>query len=110
MARLDTWYTCWPNEARLAALFSRETSPLSASQERGLLFVHVLFLGTIILLHYRPLACMLASQFDHRISHGLSDEFAGYTDRPAIAARQIARIFQLVDEEKNVFRRCWLCM
>jgi hypothetical protein len=110
MARLDEWYYGLPIEMRLAALLSDQGSPLSISLTRGLLFLHVTFLGAILLLHRRLLASVAAAHLRDLTSHSLPDKLITYSGRPATAARQIAEIFSLVDYEKNVFRRCWLCM
>lgn len=102
---------------RLVALFSSgEDSPLPPSQKRGLLYVHVLFLGTVVLLHRQYLASIATAHrqgaADGSVSAAGSQpiDVMKHGDRPVTAARQIARIFRLVDYERNVFRRCWLCM
>lgn len=108
MTRLDEWYCGLSAEIRLAALLSDQGSVLPPSRRRGLLFVHVLFLGTIILLHRRILTSMAAAQL--RDLPGLPKKLVTYSDRPIIAARQITQVICLLDHEKDIFGWCWLCM
>lgn len=107
MARLNEWYCSLPDEVRLAGVLS-EGDSLFGTGRRGLLFVHILFLGAIILLHRRLFAFMATAQLQGLSSHGSSESLMVYP--PVTAARQIAQIFRTVDNEKDIFRRCWLCM
>lgn len=110
MSRLEGWYSHLPREMHLISLLSDEESPFPVSLHRGLLFVHVFFLGAFILLHRKLLPSMAAMQLGSLTPDSSLDTLLAYSERPITAARQIARIFCLVDYEKNVFRRCWLCM
>lgn len=108
MAKLDEWYYGLPSDIRLAALFSDQGSALSPSQRRGLLFVHILFLGAVIVLHRQILTSMAAAKL--RDLPSLPKNLVTYSGRPVIAARQIAQIFRFIDYEENLPRWSWLCM
>ncbi|KAI9930082.1 hypothetical protein AWENTII_003451 [Aspergillus wentii] len=111
VGKLEGWYSTLPQEMRLLALLSNEATPLPLAQQRGLLFLHLIYLGAIMLLYRRTLSMAFANQLQspttmHSFPEGVSD----YYDRAVMAAHQVARIFLLIDYEKNVYRRCWLCI
>lgn len=111
MEKLEAWYFSLPPEMRIASLLSTDRpSALPVFQQRGLLFVHIVYLGAVILLHRRALAVLSIERVRGASDPGGLSQNLTYYNTAVTAALHISRIFQAVDYEKNIFRRCWLCM
>jgi hypothetical protein len=109
---LKGWHSQLPQPMRIENLRNED---ISAEERRSIHHhVHLLYLGSIMLLYRR-----IASQFVR--SYGLESERTLASDRfndPAfehanqglVAAKQSARILHVLLSEDGVFRRCWLVM
>ena len=96
------WYQDLPDEMRLSNLVNNPD--ISTDLRRTIYYVHLLYLGALMLI-YR--------QTPNEAQH-LSDtepESREQTHLDAVvAARQSARILNLLREEDGIFQRCWICM
>jgi hypothetical protein len=110
---LQKWYDSLPQEMLIQKLL-QENSVRDTEARRSLYYVHLLYLGTIMLMYRR-----IASQFGcwYRLENSrimLSDRLdriiCTSAEQGVLAAKQSARIVKLFYDEKGVYKRCWLVM
>jgi hypothetical protein len=108
--QLDLWHMNLPPALQLSNLLSAPgSSSLGAVQERSMLLVHLLHLGSITMLH-RPLlvsveGTLYASQSLVNFS---STETHKYRQDAQVAALQTARILEMLKNYETLTPRCWL--
>jgi hypothetical protein len=108
---LQHWYQQLPEEMRLDATGQDD---ISLESRRTVLHVHLLYLGTVMLL-YRRIAAQVLQQYTTgcimgRLQTSLPKTVIELSEESALAARTSARIVKLLHEDDGVFKRCWLVM
>jgi hypothetical protein len=114
---LQRWHEQVPEALRMHKLYGHG-SVADTVVRRSIYHVHLLYLGAIILLFRR-----VAWQYvrSHHLGGGGDDEpevppspfdvmTLDLAQQGLTAAEQSARIFNLLQEEDGIFRRCWLVM
>jgi hypothetical protein len=110
--KLDTWHDELPESLRLSAL-TTEDNAAAVSVKRPLLFMHMVHIGSRIVLYERVILVALNSGLDdsdqfiaHRL-FGLAEEVHHVY---ASFAQQLARIIGLLYKEQSILSRCWHTM
>lgn len=104
---LRKWYTELPPAMYLANLTQHADIP--AELRRTIYFVHLLYLGALMLL-YRRVVCHYVQQDHRNMFINPLNEVSQYADQGVVAAKQTARILHLLRSEDGIFKRCWLVM
>ncbi|KAK8192612.1 hypothetical protein M8818_007782 [Zalaria obscura] len=102
---LRKWYTELPPAMYLANLTQHADIP--AELRRTIYFVHLLYLGALMLL-YRRVVCHYVQQDHRNMFINPLNEVSQYADQGVVAAKQTARILHLLRSEDGIFKRCWL--
>ncbi|KAI9830903.1 MAG: hypothetical protein M1826_004333 [Phylliscum demangeonii] len=108
---LSQWHANLPAAMHLTALFAVN---ITIELRRTIYFVHLLYLGAIMLL-YRRIMVDLAQEGATAVGgrglarlDGWRSQAARYAADGFLAAKQSARILGLLLEADGIFRRCWL--
>lgn len=111
---LRGWQQNLPPPMRLDALLA-PAAPGSATLEephrRSLILVHVLFLGSQVLLQRRLLVSIASCRMEKRWTLDGSPEHGQQIQMECVeAAATCVRLLDVLGYTRNMFRRCWLCM
>jgi hypothetical protein len=110
--KLDTWHDELPESLRLSALTTGDNTA-AASVKRPLLFMHMVHIGSRIVLYERVVLATLNSGPDDSgqpIAHRLFGVAEDIHHLYASFAQQLARIIGLLYKEQSILSRCWLTM
>jgi hypothetical protein len=111
MADLQDWYHKLPPAMSLATLGQSE---IPDSVRRSIYYVHLLYLGAIMLLYRR-----VASQFTRTIgvdhqgksrSKPFEQTMLNHAEQGVLAAKTSSRILGLLLGQTGCFKRCWVVM
>ena len=111
MTDLKDWYDKLPQEMALATLAQ---SDLPHSVRRSIYYVHLLYLGAIMLLYRR-----VASQYNRSVAEGSDADgqqkffeqlMLDHAEQGVLAAKTSARILGLLLRQVGCFKRCWVVM
>jgi hypothetical protein len=86
------------------------SSSVSAELRRTLYFVHLLYLGALILLNRRVAVQSSCAELNAELSICSDVSVSKLADDSVVAAEQSARILGLLLDEGGVFERCWIVM
>ncbi|KAF1815445.1 hypothetical protein P152DRAFT_390279, partial [Eremomyces bilateralis CBS 781.70] len=111
--RLDEWPSSLPETKRLGNMIHTRDPENPEQEDVTLLFVHMLYLSSMILVH-KPLLVALADRSPHSraspVSPG-SEAFGECTyNRAILGAHQLVRVNNLLAWQRTPFRHFWLCM
>jgi hypothetical protein len=108
---LDQWYHELPPIMHLFNLTKKNNSSgVSAELRRTLYFVHLLYLGALILLNRRVAVQSSCAELNAELSICSDVSVSKLADDSVVAAEQSARILGLLLDEGGVFERCWIVM
>lgn len=107
---LQGWYSQLPQAMKIENLHCE----ISTEERRSIYHVHLLYLGSIILL-YRRIACHVLQSYgldEARNIHptGIDQLAFEHAIQGFVAAKHSARILSLLLSEDGIFRKCWLVM
>lgn len=111
VADLQEWYHKLPPAMALATLGQ---SDLPNSVRRSIYYVHLLYLGAIMLLYRR-----IASQFNrsngvdqqgNRRSKRFEQMMLNHAEQGVLAAKTSSRVLGLLLGQTGCFKRCWVVM
>ncbi|KAB5531158.1 hypothetical protein GE09DRAFT_1145996 [Coniochaeta sp. 2T2.1] len=109
MTDLQEWYHKLPKEMALATLGQ---SDLPDSVRRSIYYVHLLYLGAIMLLYRR-----VASQYNRSVAEGNDADgqqkffeqlMLNHAEQGVLAAKTSSRILGLLLNQVGCFKRCWV--
>lgn len=103
---LGNWYANLPHEIGLGNMDMGIDSVAKAS----VFFIHLQHLGALMLVHRRIMLYFTNTDPGEWISSHLLSEAAQSAEEGLIAAKQSARILDLLVQEESLFRKCWLGM
>jgi hypothetical protein len=96
--RLDEWQHNLPAVFQLMSLVAGGANTLSASQERAMLMVHILYLGGVILLYRRLLVVADLERESDQWTLAIAErDVHKYEAACEMAAQQVARILAVID-------------
>jgi hypothetical protein len=106
---LDIWRQELPEELRLQNLVSgSRTVGIPVSQKRALMLVHMVYIGTRLLLYQHMIRQSQQPVTDiseaSRLLQMPENIHRDYTE----FAQQLARVISLLYQDKSLFMRCWL--
>jgi hypothetical protein len=108
---LDRWYDELPPIMHLFNLTKKDkSSSVSTELRRTIYFVHLLYLGALILLNRRVVVQSSPTELNDELSICSGVSVDKLADDSAMAAEQSARILGLLLDEGGVFERCWIVM
>jgi hypothetical protein len=108
MADLQEWYHRLPPSMSLATLGE---STLPDAVRRSIYYVHLLYLGAIMLLYRR-----VASQFnrtkvaDDKRGKRFEQLMLNHAEEGVLAAKTSSRVLNLLLGQVGCFKRCWVIM
>ncbi|KAI1875106.1 uncharacterized protein JN550_002535 [Neoarthrinium moseri] len=106
---LRRWYSRMPKEIRLD-YEGRDSLPPGIKW--SIYHVHLLYLGANILLYRRMVSQLLQTKsVDHgqgMLSRPFREVFDEHGEQALLAAKDSARILNLMLQEEGIFQRCWL--
>ncbi|KAB5575416.1 hypothetical protein GE09DRAFT_592539 [Coniochaeta sp. 2T2.1] len=109
MTDLQEWYHKLPQEMALSTLGH---SDLPDSVRRSIYYVHLLYLGAIMLLYRR-----VASQYNRSVAEGNDADgqqkffeqlMLNHAEQGVLAAKTSSRILGLLLNQVGCFKRCWI--
>jgi hypothetical protein len=110
---LEDWYSKLPEQMGVTNILNEE---LEVSLRRTICHVHLLYLGTVMLLYRRVTSHVVksCSVEQNRLNPVLlgsqTDTVRLVVEKGLQAAQLSARILSLLFSDNGVFRRCWLVM
>jgi hypothetical protein len=108
---LDRWYHELPPIMHLFNLTKKDnSSTVSTELRRTIYFVHLLYLGALILLNRRVVVQSSPTELNDELSICSCVSVDELADDSAVAAEQSSRILGLLLDEGGVFERCWIVM
>jgi hypothetical protein len=116
MQDLEDWYSELPHQMHVSKIGQED---LAVEVRRTICHVHLLYLGTVLLLYRRVLSHAAQScDSEQEQSHlGLLSSLGSQaatvsqiTEKRPLAAKLSARILDLLLTEDGVCRRCWVVM
>jgi len=111
MLELQNWYDQLPDAMRL---HSASEADLPVEVARSIFYVHLLYLGAIMLVYRRVVTQYirsLADRGDHDILPNPLDAIVSAVSNDGVtAAATSARILRYLLESSGIFKRCWLIM
>lgn len=105
---LRQWHANLPPSMHLATIAEHG---ICIELRRTIYFVHLMYLGAMMLLYRRIMAATAQKRGPHM--WGLDqrcEEITRYVEEGLLAATQSARILGLLLSGNGIFKRCWLCM
>ncbi|KAH7048428.1 hypothetical protein B0J12DRAFT_114622 [Macrophomina phaseolina] len=107
-ADLQSWYNALPVKLRLSENLHRDKDPQTRITVS---YLHVLHLGTIMLLHRRIVSCYVhLSTGDSDCARIMIQEATQAVDEGVHAARLSARLLALLLDDGGITRHCWICI
>jgi hypothetical protein len=108
---LDIWRQELPETLRLQNLVSGNgTEKIPISQKRALMLVHMVYIGTRLILYQhmirqsqQPVTDISEASRLFRMPEDIHRDYATF-------AQQLARVISLLYQDKGIFTRCWLIM
>jgi hypothetical protein len=108
---LDWWYHELPPIMHLFNLTKKDdSSSVSTELRRTIYFVHLLYLGALILLNRRIAVQSSSIELNGELSMCSDVSVSKLADDSVVAAEQSARILGLLLDEGGIFERCWIVM
>jgi hypothetical protein len=108
---LDWWYHKLPPIMHLSHLTKKDDlSSVSTQLRLTIYFVHLLYLGALILFNRRIAVQSSSIELNAELSMCSDVSMSKSADDSVIAAERSARILGPLLDEGNVFKRCWIVM
>ena len=106
---LQQWYEELPSPIRLETT-GQDNAPLET--QRNIMHVHLLYLGTIMLLYRRvasgQLLAFLREHWSEESHIPSNEQLVDASHQAILAATTSARILKLLFDNNAIFSRCWL--
>jgi hypothetical protein len=107
---LDWWYHELPPIMHLSNLTKDDLSSVSTQLRLTIYFVHLLYLGALILFNRRIAVQSSSIELNAELSMCSDVSVSKSADDSVIAAERSARILGPLLDEGGVFERCWIVM